>query len=286
MAELETLPPDRLAFWGLVRRTLSTLKERPLFFFGLAAIAALPANLLRLDYNIDSFQAVWVGQAYLIVDSFLSAGLLSAIAYCVFKKLKGNEAVSPSQVIAHAVRGPLFGFALLLALCFALNSIIILFMGGPNFEGRLGRALAELTYLGLYLKVFSHFLAVIPACVVEELGFQASIQRNLELTRGRQRQIFLTLAGCFCVFFPPAILIGLILMALGNLAFAIVFLDVRLILVTGQIPDIMQPFAGYLLGCTSDILFYAVFAIMCSIIYCDLRDIEEERVLNQAAVPA
>lgn len=62
-------------------------------------------------------------------------------------------------------------------------------------------------WLALDLWLCSVLLAVIPACVVEDLGLLASLRRGLELTRGHRGRIFLILAGFFCLFDLPAYLL-------------------------------------------------------------------------------
>jgi hypothetical protein len=192
MAEtaFEVVPPVRLAFWDLISRTFLTLKDRPLFFFSFAAMAVLPANWLK-----------WWGYeiADIIMSAFLSTAFTGIVAYDVIKNLKENNSVSLGDALSHALRRPLLGVALMWAVFWILAMAWEAWI--DSFGEGLGPAIAGFVPLGLYFGLLSVFLAVIPACVVDELGFLDSLQRSLELTSGRRIRIFFSWWGpAACLF--------------------------------------------------------------------------------------
>jgi hypothetical protein len=260
MVAFEVVPTARLAFWALISRTFSTLKDQPLLIFSLTAMSALPANLLE-----------WVGgpMAYSIVSSFLGTVSGGAIAYGVFKALEEEDFVSPGQALSRTLSWPIVGIALILVLMSAFD--LILGLGGVEFAA----VLAKVVLLGLIFYLYSTCLVVIvPVCVIEELGPLASLQRSLELTRSHRRRIFFLLMGVTCLLIVPSFL--LVYYGLSTALSGGAFLPSA-----GVYPTTLTQLGAYMIYLVMfEVLLMAFCQTMSAIIYCDLRAIWENEPKN------
>ncbi|MDR2947298.1 MAG: hypothetical protein LBV79_11220 [Candidatus Adiutrix sp.] len=228
MAASDTLPPERLTFWSLTRRTFAAIKEQPLFF-GLIAIVMLPTNALEWgEYETTE----------IIVASLLDTLFSGAVVYSIFMNQAEGHFASLGQALTPTLRWPFIGFTLVSILLVMLVRGVEAWLDSAEVPLSL-TIVAFFATLGLALGLGAIFLAAIPAYVVEGLGFFASLQRSLELTKGHRMRIFILLLKIFGLFFLASF-----------------------------------PLNDNLLSMLVDIFLLAFFAL----IYCDLRALEEERV--------
>lgn len=254
MTELVLVSTNRLSFNDLIRLTRLILKERPLFFLGLAAVVIIPSTLLEWWGNkIDAE----------VVSSFLSMALFGAIAYAVFNEREFNE-VSSRQALSQVMSWPLVGLASMWTLFNGLALVAIEWadqLGG----GSTGMLTAFIS-LGLYSALCAFFLPAIPVCVVEKLGFEASLRRSLELTGRHRRRIFFIVMGFNCLMILLAILLVVVLAFLpGGEWFSS---GVYSPPVTSAQLCVSVAYMAFMM------LMEAFSAILFSIVYCDLRDME------------
>lgn len=271
MTASEAVQPSRLAFLNLIRRTFLILKDRPLFFFSLGAIAILPSKVLEwLGYEITDT----------IISSLLATVISGAIAYAVFTSLNEKKLISSGKALPQALSWPLVGYAFVCAVLMLLSlesmDYLIHQLGGGLASGLTGLFL----WIVLYLWLYSLFLAFIPACVVEDLGLLASLRRSLELTRGHRSRIFFILAG-LCFLFELSVL--LLFWGLSIILFDGFFLPS----IDGP-PTTPAQLGIYVTYSIYNIFLAAFSAVIITIMYCDLRDMEEkpaEKVAEKQKAP-
>lgn len=254
MTELELVSTSRLSFDDLIRLTRLILKERPLFFFALATAVIIPSTLLEWWGNkIDAE----------VISSFLSMAFFGAIAYAVFNEREFNE-VSPRQALSQVMSWPLVGLASMWALFNGLALVAVEW--ADQLSGGSAGMLTAVIALGFYSALSAFFLPAIPVCIVEKLGFEASLRRSLELTGRHRRRIFFIVMGLNCLIILLAILLVLVLTLLPGGEWFLTGTDSPP--VTSAQLCVSMAYKAFMM------LMEAFSAILFSVVYCDLRDME------------
>lgn len=122
--------------------------------------------------------------------------------------------------------------------------------------------------LGLYSALCAFFLPAIPVCMVEKLGFEASLRRSLELTDRHRRRIFFIVMGINCLIILLAVLLALVLVLLPGGEWFLTGTD-RPPVTSAQL-CVSVAYMAFMM------LVEAFSAILFSVLYCDLRDMERK----------
>ena len=161
----------------VLNRTSSVLSRNFLFFFVVTAVAQLPTLLFfkgtDIKPNTSGAEVAMIlaltlgGLLLMVVLSMLSQAV---VLYGAFQNMRGRE-VSFAESLQVGLRRfwPILGMAFLGALL-------------------AGLALLALIFPALILAAM--WFVAAPACVVEQLGPWASLQRSRELTKGHRWKIF------------------------------------------------------------------------------------------------
>ena len=190
--KIDVARPD-FALLGLARRFFSVVKDRPLLFLGLAAVAACPIKswvvvLSKVDVRFLGI----IGE---IVERLFGTAVSGVFAYIVFQRLKKGSEASLSQALFQVLKQflPLVGIILMVSIPFIFGSLVgsaVLFVG----------VFLVFFLLSLNFWIYCAFLPVVSVCVVEKLGFVDSLKRSLELTYGMRESIFYLLLKVFGVY--------------------------------------------------------------------------------------
>ena len=223
---------------SILSRTVSTLFQNPLLFFGLAVIASVPTAIIDEIVSESFFGQAAAG----FFTLFLGMVVQGIIAYAVFLALTGEEEPL-SDILNQGLgqMGVLLVVALLTGLIFTLGFILFVIPG---------------------IILLCVLAVTAQACVVEQLGAMDSLNRSVELTRGYRWHIFGLYVVVGIIFFVVFALIGFVA--------ALVF--------PGHTPIITT-----VINITGNVVTVAFDAVMCGIIYYDLRGVKEGVTLDALA---
>jgi hypothetical protein len=161
----------------VLNRTSSVLSRNFLFFFVVTAVAQLPTLLLfkNTDVNANASGAevamtlalALVGLVLMVVLNMLSQAV---VLYGAFQNMRGRE-VSLAESLQVGLRRfwPILGM---------------------GFLGALLAGLAALAFIVPALILATMWFVAAPACVVDQTGPWASLQRSRELTKGHRWKVF------------------------------------------------------------------------------------------------
>lgn len=223
---------------AVISRTISTILQNPVVYFGLAFVAVLPVMMLMLfisdpeRYQYDSFFSSLLVGIFLIfvVSTIMTLLIQGSIAYAVYHGLMG-EAVSIGEALSGGLSNivPILGAAILTGLCVGLGFMVLVV---PGF---------------ILLCMLS---VTTPACAVEGTGVLGSMSRSANLTKGHRWKIFGLLLIMWIANFVIegaakfvsiqfstryeliqafGSLAGLITTAFSGVMFAIVYYDLRML---------------------------------------------------------
>lgn len=249
-------PNPKLEFGDLLGRTMATLRDRPLFIWGLAVIAVIANILLEVAGNKILL---------IVVSSLVSMVISGAIVYGILKSLNETTEASLGEALAVTLRWPILGLALLDALFSGLQQLWADW--SRPIVGSLIGVFGDFILIGLYFGLFSIFFAALPACLVENLGLLASLRRSLELTEGHRIRLFLI----FCMLFFLFVLLPLIVIFFLSTS----IFDGNLTPVIGEYPTNLVQVGGYIIYIVMCTLAFGSGTAMSAIIYDDLRALDE-----------
>jgi len=232
-----TVTPE-FSIGSILSRTISTLLQKPLLFFGLAAIVSVPSTMID-SLTVESSAG---SAAYMYFNLFLSQVLQGMTAYAVFLALRDEDG-SFGEILSHGLARlfALMAVALLSGLCILMGLILLIIPG---------------------IIVACVLAVTAQACVVEQLGALDSMNRSAALTKGYRLQIF----GLYVV-------VGIIFFAI---AFILAFVFNLVFPGDGSV-------IGLVLGGIGNVIAVAFDAVMCGIIYYDLRAVKEGVTLDSLA---
>ena len=247
---------------SVLSRTVSTLVQKPVLFFGLAAVASLPSALI----NSTRFISPSAGLISFFINLLLGLLIQGAIAYGVFISLTGDEP-SLGQVLARGFRRVFYLFLIILIIW--ILSVFLMFL-----TAMLIVMVSKITLLAVLMMFLMGVVATnlicswavtIQSCVVEQLGPIASINRSSGLTKGYRWQLF----ALFLILFVVSLVIVIILGTISSLVFPAHML---------MRPQVQ---AGILF--ITSVFGAAFVGVMCSVIYYDLRAVKEGLTLDSLA---
>lgn len=245
----------------VLSRTISTLLDKPMLFFGLAAIAALPSTVV----NSITFTSGFTAFISFFLNLLFGLMIQGAMAYGVFISLAGNDP-SWGEVVSRGFRHVLrmFLIVLIFGLLFILLSIVatmfIVFLKSGAFA-----VITALLMLVVMAIAACAWAVTIPGCVVEQLGPIDSINRSAELTKGYRWRLF----GLFVLVFIGAMALVFMVSTIAALVFSN----------NMQLLPKMEAAAFFLVSVVST----AFGGVMCSVIYYDLRVVKEGLTIDSLA---
>lgn len=194
----------------------------------------------------DSIFIVWIVPAFNVLGWILGVLVTAAITYGTYQDLAGRK-TSIMSALRHGLPRvfPALLVTLLVGLLAGLGAIVFLIPG---------------------IILWTIFLVVIPATVVEKLGVSASMTRSADLTRGYRWKVF----GAYLVMIIVSLVAGIVL--------STIFLS----LATMLFPDN----AGLILGVSemaSQTFSSCLLAVVVSVIYSELRIAKEGADIEQIA---
>lgn len=174
---------------SVLSRTLSTLTQKPIIFFGLALLAVLPAAIIEMlaPPPITTMDPIILIRG--VLNMVLTLLVQGATAYAAYQTLKGDPVSFGNAVSRGLARvGVVFVAALLMGVGIFLGTLLLIIPG-----------------------VILHCLWVvtIPVCMVEKLGPLQSMQRSQVLTKGYRLPIFGMLLLTFIATFLLTAVISL-----------------------------------------------------------------------------
>ena len=240
-------------------QTFSTLFHKPVFFFGLAAIAALPSAVI----NSVTFYSTLGTIVPFLLNTLLGLMIQGSIAYGVFISLAGDDPTW-GEAISRGFRRVLYLF--LIALIFWILLVFFTFVSAMLVMVLRGVSIFFiLLILGFGAAMICSWLITIQACVVEQLGPIASINRSAELTKGYRWHIF----GL------------LVLLFIGAIVFVVIFSMVVTAIFPGNFMLLTKAKVGVFFIVST--FSTAFFGTMSSVVYYDLRAVKEGLTIDSLA---
>lgn len=249
----------RFSIGDVLSRTFSTLADKPVFFFGLAAMTALPSAVINAGVLGPSSMTLLP----VFCNMLLGLMIQGAIAYGVFSSLADQDP-SWGEALARGFRRTFYLFLIGLImglLVVALSAGFAMFI----FVLRSAAILGFLLMLVAGAAMICFWAVTIQACVVEQLGPIASFNRSAELTKGYRWHLFGLLVLIFVVGIVFVVVFSMVATSLFH-ANWLLMPKVKVVI-----------FFLFSLGST------AFFGTMCSVIYYDLRAVKEGLTLDALA---
>ena len=247
---------------SVLSRTFSTLRHQPVLFFGLAAMATLPSTLI----NFTGFGALSMPVIYFFVNLTLGLMVQGAIAYGVFLSLAGDDP-SWGEVLSRGFRRVFYLF--LIAVIIWILSVFLIFVSIMLVI--MTSIISILAFLTMFFMavvmicLICSWAVTIQACVVEQLGPIASINRSARLTKGYRWHLF-ALFLIVLLGFAAFTVVGTMILSLAL---------PRYMLLAPQVKVAVMFMTG---------LFGTAFlGVMCSVIYYDLRAAKEGLTIDSLA---
>lgn len=161
---------------SVLSRTMSVLFKKPVLFIILTLIALIPSTIIVALLLLPAANSgnvgtiLFVGLLGIIITWVLALILQGAIAYGVFKVLRGEKAgFGNSLGRGLASLGTLVLLSIIVGVCIGVGYILLVIPG----------------------IIISCILAVVvPVCVVEKRGVFECMGRSAELTKGNRLKIF------------------------------------------------------------------------------------------------
>lgn len=244
---------QRLSMGSILVRTVSTLFNNPLFFFGIVALVSVPMGITLNVFDtpaifdtaepfdptdVSAHVMRWVAEVgSSIVTRALTLVAEGAIVFAVFRILRGDR--------------PSFGRSITRGLSRLFPLIICATISG------IGIAIGMKLLLIPGIMAYCIWAVAVPACVVEGLGPMESLGRSCDLTEGYRWPIF------------GVVLIMMLLTMLVTFGVFYAAGTARSAAATGLL-------VGVLTAVTE-----AFSAIMLTIIYSDLRKIKDGVSLDE-----
>jgi len=248
----------RFSVGDVLSRTISTLLNKPGLFFGLAAIAALPAAVI----NSITFSSGFAFISFLL-NTLFGLMIQGAIAYGVFITLAGDDPTL-GEALSRGFRRVLHLF--LIALIFWILLVFFTFASAMLVMALRGVSIFFILLMLVFGAVMvCSWVVTIQACVVEQLGPIASINRSAELTKGYRWPLF----GLLVLLFIGAI----VFVVIFSMIIASIFPGNFLLLSKAKVAVffIVSTFSS------------AFFGTMCSVVYYDLRAVKEGLTIDSLA---
>lgn len=242
----------KLSIFSVLGRTFSIIIENPLVFLSLALIGALPSMLMWLAMPSMSHLNPSYGKIIpiLLFSLVVAATIMGAISYAAFQAADDipcsiGEALSAS-------------FAKILSLIMIGLLVFFLICGGTMLivATGIGKSFGVGVLIGMGIVFFCMAAVCIPACVLEDLGPLASLNRSAELTKGNRLYILLLLIIVLVGGFLVNVLTGLLGGILGY--------------VGGDIPGLLLT----IIATISSILVNAYSYTLLGVVYYDLYAFE------------
>ena len=188
----------------VLSRSFSTFFKQPIIFLGLAFLTLIPGVIIEVFMRVQSTSN--------FADALLRTLMQGAIAYCVFRALKG-ESTSIGESLKRGSEhiGTLFLVGLLegLAILSVAGLLIILSI---TLIGKLSFLLPVVPVSILVCMWFVSY----PACVVERLGAMNSLKRSAGLTKGHRWKIFGLLLLMLVALIIPLLLLSVLVPGAGD----------------------------------------------------------------------
>lgn len=183
-------------FGAVFGKTWGALKENPLVYLGLAAIATLPPVIMMsiYDWNRSFLRLFYLsGRAGVVgplLVSFFITGLFAipargAVVYAVYQNAR-SRSVSFGEVLWYGIRRYPAMLVTMTVKGISIGAIVVL----SGFLLGLLRAIGALIILAILCVFVTKWAVSLSVCVVEKQGPFRCLDRSGELTAGRRWKVF------------------------------------------------------------------------------------------------